>query len=245
MRAALRQVKRQLLQVRPDPIPGMLGDAALIRINPASIVLYGETPAERRKGGNKYLHALYRSRERFILPGRWDLNCGRFRDLERYQAVEELRRYDFDYTQCTRFRALLEPVRRGEVFSYKNKGLVFRTEADVHAYMRGHVEVCKSMRDFGYLPEKANDHICVMIGRNGDLIKEVRGRHRLAIAQVFGVPEVMVLVRHVHPIWVRKQMARFGPLPLEQLLKRGLQAVEEENRRLPEAVSHASGGLEL
>lgn len=245
MRAALRQVKRQLFQARPDPIPAMLGDAALIRIDPARIVLYGETPAERRKDGNKYLHAYYRSRERFILPGRWDLNCGRFRDLERYQAVEELQRYDFDYTKCTRFRELMEQIRGGEVFSYKNKGLVLRSEADVHAYMRGHVDVCKSMRDFGYLLEKANDHICVMIGRDGDLIKEVRGRHRLAIAQVFGVPEVVILIRHVHPIWVRKQMERFGSLPLDRLLKQALEAVEDENRRPRAAVSHAHGGWEL
>lgn len=245
MRAALRQVKRQLLQARPDPIPEKLGDAALIRIDPSRIILYGETPAEQRKDGNKYLHALYRSRERFILPGRWDLNCGWFRDLERYRAVEELRRHDLDYTKCTRFQTLLEQVRSGKVLAYKNKGLVLRSEADVHAYMRGHVEVCKSMRDFGYLPERANDHICVMIGRDGDLIKEVRGRHRLAIAQVFRVQEVVVLVRHVHPIWVRKQRERFGPLPLDRLLKRALEAVENENKRPPAAVSHTNGGGEL
>jgi hypothetical protein len=231
MRAAVRRLKRRVLAARKDPLEEELNEALLISVNPKRIALYGASVAERRKLGNTYLRALdRRRRSRFILPGNWDLNCVPFRDIERYRFALELRRYRFDYTKCNRFLELMERIEAGEIVSYKNKGAVFRKAEDVHRYLQGHVEVCRSMIQFGYLPEKATDHICIMVGRNGELIKEVRGRHRLAIAQVFDVPLVVALVRHVHPLWVKSEAARLGRLPPVELLRRSLARLEAENR---------------
>jgi len=231
MKPALRRIRRRFLQPHRDPLPEKLGDATLISMDPARIALYGETPARRRKSGSSCLHAFYKRRTRFILPGRWDLDCVPFRELERYRFIEELRRYEFDYTKCERFQNLIETVKRGKVVTYKYKDLVLRSEEDIHAYLQGHVEVCKSMLEHGYIAEKARDHICVMVGRRGDLIKEVRGLHRLAIAQVFGVDKVVALVRRVHSLWVKSQIARTGAnLPIEEMLRRSLKELERENQ---------------
>lgn len=227
MRAILKGVKHRVLRTGNDPLQTILGETAIIRINPNRIVLYGENLAERSGGGNRLIHAFHkRRRKMFVYPGGWDLDCDLFSELSTYRFIAEMKRYDLDYTKCSRFRELVKRVNEGEPVRYKNKELILATESDVHEFMKSRVEVCKSMRDLGYLPEKIKDHICVMVGRNGDLIKEVRGRHRLAIAQVFGVKEVLVLIRHVHPIWVEKQRKQFGRLPVHEVLKLAFRALE-------------------
>lgn len=226
MSAVISNTRRSILRPLLDTLPTTLGDARCIRVDPLRVERYGLTPVARSKGGGKFVTFYHKSRTRFILPGRWDLDCGLFKETDRYQFVDELKRYNFDYTRCARFRSLVDQVKRGEVVKYKSKGLLIKSEEDVHTYLRNHIKVCKSMIAHGYLPDRAKDHICVMLGRKGELIKEVRGRHRLAIAQVFQIPTVVVLVRHVHPIWVKRQKAQMRGMPLDEVLRCALKRLE-------------------
>jgi len=69
------------------------------------------------------------------------------------------------------------------------------------------------MAELGYVATGASHRIKILIDRNGDILEETKGRHRLAAAQIVGVASVPMQISHVHATWVDAQS---GPLHLER-----------------------------
>lgn len=90
-----------------------------------------------------------------------------------------------------------------------------RTPAELEAKLEKVDALIASIRANGYLyserlkEEKSRwygsisvpDEIMVNIGRNSELLWYSRGRHRLSVAKVLGVPSIPVVVRARHKQW--------------------------------------------
>ncbi len=101
--------------------------------------------------------------------------------------------------------------------------------------MQRYVNVSRSMKKNGYLPEKSKDSIRVMIGRNGQIIKEGKGRHRLAIAKLLSIDKVIVKITHIHPKWLEKQQKTIQKsVPWIDLLNLSLKKLERSCKASPD-----------
>ncbi len=83
------------------------------------------------------------------------------------------------------------------------------------------------MEKNGYLESKGVDTGFGAIGRNGELIKMQRGRHRLSIAKLVGAPTIPIRILFVHPEWISKVNQKKDNFNFNNLLK-ALNATNEK-----------------
>jgi hypothetical protein len=186
----------------------LLQDDLNLKVNPDLIRHYG-MPFKKR---NKFLKGFLRRDKPFyltlrrplLLPGNWDLNVSLFKNHRTCIFIQELVEYNLDYTKCRRYKEMIESINRGEVNELKGKEVVLDSVETINSHMQYYVKIIESMRKEGFIDGLAKDSVKVMIGRDGKLIKEEHGRHRLAIAQALELDEITVKVTHIHPDWVQK-----------------------------------------
>lgn len=162
--------------------------------NPLTIIY--TDPGEIKVVDNSDLHKMLDSGK--IISGNWDRNVVPIEQHPKFRAVKER------YTKKK---------------SWEDTGIYDHLMMKINS--RGRAEGChslvelkeryesvdilyESMRNEGYQSSKVGsffDHICVHIGRDGELIFAGGGTHRLAIAQVLGLPEVPVRVVVRHKKW--------------------------------------------
>ncbi|WP_027339413.1 hypothetical protein [Halonatronum saccharophilum] len=217
----------------------MANDPLVINVNPGKVDLYSTKPHSHFKkrckkiSWGKSLKNFLLDKEELIrqlyfISGDWDLKASSYRDYETYKYMKEIYESD-DYTQTQRYKDLMEVIDKGEKF--KHKGPKMKTKEDVRErYFKRYLKVFKSMEENGYLPGKAIDIGFAAIGRNGEVIKMQRGRHRLAIAKLVGVESIPLKVIYIHPKWVEKEAIGIrGEFSLEGL-GRALNKVEGDYR---------------
>jgi len=203
-------IRNRLAALGRDPLRETLGDALQIQVDPSSVRDYGlpgyvrykhiRTQWLQRWVKKNPIYPLIKGRAPLLLPGDWDRASVPFVTTPVYAFLADLKACAFDY-RCTDFyRVLLADLRAGKQRSYKS--LLLNSELAIDQLLEGYVRVFKSIAADGYKADKAVDPICVMVARDGRLIKEEKGRHRLAIAQLVGIQQVPVLVRHIHPDWL-------------------------------------------
>lgn len=203
-------IRNWLAVLGRDPLRETLADALQIQVDPASVRDYAlpgyvrykhvRAPWLRRWMKKNPVYPLIKGRAPLVLSGNWDQGCMPFASTPVYTFLADLQACEFDYQRTHFYRALLSDLQAGKQRSYKS--LLLDSEQAIEQLFEGYVRVFKSMAAEGYKADKALDPICVMVGRDGRLIKEEKGRHRLAIAQLVGVERVPVLVRHIHPDWL-------------------------------------------
>jgi hypothetical protein len=218
-----------------DPLRQQLGEQLLIEVPPAAVADYALPPYVRHKRVRHPLlkrlwrkNPLYRwiaARAPLLLSGDWDREAQPFRQMPTYVFLADLQACAFEYRRTAYFQQLLNDLHAGRGRSYK--GLKLDSEQALDRLFEGYVRVFRSMAAEGYRADLAADAICVMVGRDGRLIKEEKGRHRLAIAQLVGVPRVPVLVRHIHPDWL-VALGEGGVAPSATGIRRALQALPLE-----------------
>lgn len=129
--------------------------------------------------------------DRRLRRGDWDRDVFPFREHDTYRLLATLLTSDFD-PDCA-----FEPL----VFYYQRRGQPAprdKAEYKLHAYLAEYSQLARNMREKGYQAGLARDEIGVAIGRGGDLIKTSGGNHRLALAQLLALPEVVAEVRFSH-----------------------------------------------
>lgn len=186
-------------------------------IPPSAIVHYG-LPAYKKYQFGKGGLFLKRLRKLAAVPKRRRLiqhedyiRLGTFREMETWRFLDELWRAGLDWRQVERYREFSQRLARGEVIRLPSKRLRIASSAELDAYFEDYVRLLESMRDHGYLAGKSKDRITILIDRDGSILKETKGRHRLAAAQVVGAPSVPVRISHVHAAWVDAQAPAGGP----------------------------------
>ena len=203
-------IRSRLAALGRDPLRETLSEGLQIQVRPESVSGYGLPGYVQYKHVHASwlrpwlkknpLYPLIKGRAPLVLPGDWDRACVPFFTTPVYVFLADLQACAFEYKDTAFYRLLLTDLQAGKQRSYKS--LLLNSEQAIDQLFEGYVRVFKSMAAEGYQAEKAVDPICVMVARDGQLIKEEKGRHRLAIAQLVGVERVPVLVRHIHPDWL-------------------------------------------
>jgi hypothetical protein len=231
------KIKRKVKHLLTDPYHHRLGNALFLWIDPHSISFFGRPYKDKdlsNRAGLKSSKPLYlKIRKPLLLPGDWDLDVIPFKEHETYKFIEELHRYNFNYTKSERFKRIIKNINKGKIEKIESKDTVLDSEKAVHNYMQRYINVSHSMQKNGYLPQKAKDSIRVMVGRNGQLIKEGKGRHRLTIAQMLSIDTIRVKITHIHPLWVQKQQTLQPSLSIIELLRLSLKELELRNQSPP------------
>ncbi|MBE0497362.1 MAG: hypothetical protein IBX45_13160 [Campylobacterales bacterium] len=83
----------------------------------------------------------------------------------------------------------------------------------------------ESMEEKGYNASLNPEHPRIMIGRNGELIKTRKGRHRFSAAQIVGAKNIVVEIDNIHPLWLKKIEGDFKGNVLKKI-KEGLKCIE-------------------
>lgn len=222
-------IKNSLAGLSQDKIRAELGTALLLQVDPMLIREYalpdyvrfkrfGPKPLRRLLGAD-LLYRFVKFRASLILPGDWDVKATPVADTPTHRFISELVAAGYDYRVTATYVRMVAEVEAGKVIKYKKTVIDSRDKVDAH--FKYYCGVCQSMAAHGYLSENTRDHICVMIGRHGNIVKEEKGRHRLAIAQLVGVPTIPVYVRHVHPLWVNSLREAFSGQDVE-IIRQGL-----------------------
>lgn len=219
--------------LRRDRLRAELGAALHLQVSPSTIRDYalpdyvrlkrlGPKPLRRLLGIDLF-YRFVRSRAPLVLPGDWDLHATPVAETPTHRFIAELVAAGYDYRATAAYARMIAEIDSGKAIRHKKSIIDSRDKVEAHfAYYCG---VCRSMAADGYRRESARDPLCVMIGRHGNIVKEEKGRHRLAVAQLVGVPMIPVWVRHVHPLWV-EELRRTFPGSAAEAIRAGLQRLD-------------------
>ncbi|WP_421622071.1 hypothetical protein [Alkalilimnicola ehrlichii] len=145
--------------------------------------------------------------------GHWDRYLSPFTEHEAYLTVKEVHDAELEYEQTARFQQAMEALKhRGSVSIGHGRRRTFTKEKDVISHFQGISDLLRSMAEHGYDLEKAGP-ISLAIGRDGTLIKEKHGHHRLAAAQLLGLDSVPFAVMTVHTRWLLSHFEVFKAHP--------------------------------
>ncbi|WP_019591001.1 hypothetical protein [Thioalkalivibrio sp. ALE20] len=75
-------------------------------------------------------------------------------------------------------------------------------------YLERYRGLARNMAENGYVAGLGKDEIGVAIGPDGEFIKVANGNHRLAVARLAGVSQVVGEIQFVHRDWLRRQSSR-------------------------------------
>lgn len=189
-------------------------------IDPRAIVAYG-LPAYKqyqlRPMGwtQRRIRKLWSQRSRArLVQDRDYLRLGTFQETETYRFLAELQRENLDWRRVERYREFRRRIEAGEVVHLRSKRRRMTTVAELEPYFEEYAGLLRSMSERGYVATGASDRIMILIDGSGGILKETKGRHRLAAAQLAGVRSVPIRISHVHARWVAAQP---GATPVERV----------------------------
>ncbi|RQH01249.1 hypothetical protein EA472_07285 [Natrarchaeobius oligotrophus] len=134
-----------------------------------------------------------------VRGGDWDLETVPVNELRKYSAVVDRYERGIPWEETNIYEHILELAERKG--SYDG----CTTKADVVRRYREIDELYQQIRDDGYRTDDGLDQVCVNIGRNGDVIFNGNGNHRLFIAKVLGLDEIPVRVLVRHEDWMTRR----------------------------------------
>lgn len=194
-----------------DPVERELAPLLRAEIDPVAIVEYG-LPAYKKyqlRPGSLLVRRIRKllsqpARSRLVQSGDY-IRLGTFRETETYRFLEQLWQANLDYRAVDRYGEFVRRIACGETIHLRSKRRRMADAAELDDYFTEYVALLSSMREKGYVATSARDRIMIMIDRRGGIMKETKGRHRLAAAQIAGVRAVPVKISHVHAAWVDAQ----------------------------------------
>lgn len=222
-REACRMIEAQGLPRRS--LEAVLGEQLDIEIDPRRLVRGFSYPAgfpdrmERRKASNL-----------FLWEGNWDQPRHYLRDSGRTRFIQDLWRHRLAPEESHTFHDLESRCRSGNPVCSHHRGMLLDSRERILEYLRLYLYYMEDMACFGFDASAGKDRLGVAVDRRGQLIKINKGLHRLAMAQVLGLPRVTVRVRSVHRSWWDSQTRGCG----------GREALE----RLVTALRHCTPALD-
>ncbi|MBA2667968.1 MAG: hypothetical protein H0U69_13150 [Trueperaceae bacterium] len=143
-----------------------------------------------------------------VAGGDWDLQKNAFAENLTYRIIHEHFGQGVAWRETQAFGIFLALIRSGQPVWHR-----CRSEDDLLARCARLERLRDDLRG-GYRagPRHAFDEITVNVGRDGDLLYNSDGAHRLSIAKVLGLPLVKarVLVRHAAWQAIREELLRVG-----------------------------------
>ena len=173
----------------------------IIHINPEEIQYYGGkfTNTPSRYGG-RFSVAYYAGSE--VRGGDWDLKLERINELKKHKAVEQHFQGGKKWEETGIYEYLLEKIEEND----KYDGCKSRSDI-VNRYQRID-DLYDSISTEGFKRTSGLDQVCVNIGRDGEIIFNGNGHHRLSIAKTLNIEDipVRVLIRHAKWQELRKHI---------------------------------------
>lgn len=178
-------------------------------------------------------------RDRFLGAGNWTPLLRNVWSSSTYKEVAEIVRADLDYKATGAYRAALE--RAGGPKPVSRNFVALSSPDLVESYFRQTAELCRSIRDRGFLRraeqgrrigdtlknprvrlpwvELGESEVGIAIGAGGEIYRFASGKHRTAVAQALGLASIPVEIRMVHATWLERQVAESGLRPVEAMLR--------------------------
>jgi hypothetical protein len=102
------------------------------------------------------------------------------------------------------------------------RGVVVDSDDKIERYYRMYLSMLQSMETNGY-DFSGDDEMCFGVTATGDFVLIRRGTHRLATAQILGLPAVSGVVTHVDVEFAGKCRRDFSDMTLAAAIARGIQ----------------------
>ena len=209
------KIKKKLKELLEDPVYVKLKRHLSINVNPDQIehyaVPYEEIIEAYSKSKSFYMklkHYIKLKRVPFVIPKSKNIPVELFENDEiKFQLMKDLWVKKFEYKKTARYSELLERMKGDKPVTLKKK-YDFKTEEDLKEYFKDYEALLKSMSENGYNLNIKQDELMVWIGPDGEMIKSIAGRHRMAAAKIVGAPFVPVRIRHIHQNWAEKVLGR-------------------------------------
>lgn len=136
-----------------------------------------------------------------IVSGEWDQSISKFEDIPSTVAIKDYLMGDVPWDETDYYHIYKRWIKRG--YRDRPKGYMERYRQKID-------ELDRSIRENGFLPQRELgnnffDNILINIGRNGELLFNTDGHHRLAIAQARNIEEIPVGVIARHTLWQQKR----------------------------------------
>ena len=127
--------------------------------------------------------------------------------------MKEVHQADLAYEQTKSFMRAIQELGTARSTNVGHGGRrTCHDESQVVQYFEGIRELLLSMAEHGYDSRKAPP-LGLAVGRDGTLIKEKHGHHRLAAAQVLGLDAIPFAVLTVHTQWLLHRFDVFRTYP--------------------------------
>ncbi|MHB0774449.1 hypothetical protein [Halomonas sp. WWR20] len=189
-----RQVEAMGLPYRS--VSAYLGPVLELHVNPCGLKRSLSMKASFPNGRDRS-----RAASAFIWKGDWDLTRYDFREGSRYVFIQDIWQHREDLARSASYRQLLQRLEADKPFRSHQKGILLNTPDKILEYLQVYIGYMEDMAGQGFDKGLGKDPLGVVIDRHGEILKVNRGLHRLAMAQVLGLDEIVVRVRAVHELW--------------------------------------------
>ncbi|WP_445000777.1 hypothetical protein [Halomonas mongoliensis] len=202
-REACRMIEAQGLPRRS--LETALGERLDIEIDPRRLVRGFSYPEafpdrlERRKASNL-----------FLWEGDWDQPRHYLMDSGHVRFIQDIWRHRLAPEESDTFQKLETNRLSGNPMRSHHRGMLLDSRERILEYLRLYLFYMEDMACFGFDAGAGKDRLGVAVDRRGQLIKINKGLHRLAMAQVLGLPQITVRVRSVHRAWWNDQTRDCG-----------------------------------
>ncbi len=202
-REACRTLEQQGLPRRS--LESALGERLDLEIDPRRLVRGFSYPdgfpdrLERRKASNL-----------FLWEGDWDRPRHYLADSGHVRFIQDIWRHRLAPEESDTFQQLEASRLSGNPMRSHHRGMLLDSRERILEYLRLYLLYMEDMACFGFDAGAGKDRLGVAVDRRGQLIKINKGLHRLAMAQVLGLPRITVRVRSVHRAWWDEQTRDCG-----------------------------------
>lgn len=140
-----------------------------------------------------------------VRRGRWHQRTEPFESHPIYRLMEHL--LDEVRSRSEHIESLRDYYRaRGKTMGQID-GKIARS---LDKYLQRYRGLARNMAENGYVAGLGKDEIGVAIGPHGEFIKVANGNHRLAIAHLTSIPQVVGEIQFVHLEWLRRHTTGRG-----------------------------------
>ena len=136
-----------------------------------------------------------------VVGGNWDMHNNKFTEIWEYKAIKQRYKNDIPWQKTEFFNKHLEMIERhGESYECENK-------SELLEKCQRYESILHNIKEKGYKTQreqrraKPHKEITVNISRNGRLLFNGGGRHRLSIAKVLDLECIPIVVKVRHPLW--------------------------------------------
>lgn len=179
-----------------------------IHIDPSKLTLISGYTKQTEKGSYHLEHTTTPSTGANnlgrIVSGNWDQVRSPLSSLSEFKAIKQRYKHETPWTDTEFYN------RHSSRIDDVGKSYGCTSHSELKSKLQGLDKLYMDIKNHGYkkqtdlgITNDPLDEVRINITRNGELLFNEQGRHRLAIARVLGLDEIPVLVSWIHPLFYK------------------------------------------